>query len=118
MIIRHPLTALTLAALLMAGGAALAGGMPSDEGPEVILDELGYDELGIDGGDSLDDDTITAIIKNLAPLPEAYVPEAYVPAAYVTTVAVIEAPQTAPASTPELAPAQLSPEDEWRRDHR
>ena len=36
MIIRHPLTVLTLAALLMAGGAALAGGMPSDEGPEVV----------------------------------------------------------------------------------
>ena len=105
MIIRYPLTALTLAALLMASGAALAGGMPSDEGPEVILDELGYD--------SLDDDTITAIIKNLAPLPEAYVP-----AANVTTVAVIEAPQTVPSVTPKLAPAQLSPEDDLRRDHR
>ena len=113
MIIRYPLTALTLAALLMTSGAALAGGMPSDEGPEVILDELGYDELGSGGGDRLDGDTIAAIIKNLAPLPEAYVP-----AAYVTTVAVTEAPQTALPSTPELAPARLSPEDDWRRDHR
>ena len=110
MIIRYPLTVLTLSALLMAGGAVLAGGMPSDEGPEVILDELGYDD-----GDSLDEDTITAIIKSQIPQP---LPQAFVPAAYIAAVTVAEAPAIALPNEPELGPALISPEDDWRRDHR
>ena len=110
MTIRHPLTALTLAALLMAGGAALAGGMPSDEGPEVIYDELGYV-----GADSLDEDTITAIIKTLTP---ETLPQAFVPAAYTVAVTVSEAPSTPLPSEPKLGPALNSPDDDMRRDHR
>ena len=110
MIIRYPLTVLTLAAMVMASGLAFAGGMPSDEGPEVILDDLGFN-----AGDSLDQDTITAIIESHAVLP---LPAAYIPAAYVTTAAVAEAPATALPREPELEPALLSPEDYWRRDHR
>ncbi len=108
MIIRYPLTVLTLAALLMAGGAVLAGGMPSDEGPEVILDELGYD------GD-LDEDTITAIIKSLPPQP---LPQAFVPAAHISPMTVAEAVDTPLPSETKLGPALISPEDDWRRDHR
>ena len=111
MIIRYPLTVLTLAAMVMAGGLAFAGGMPSDEGPEVILDDVGFNE-----GDSLDEDTITAIIKSQA---AQTLPMPYIPAAFVTTVAAVaEAPATALPREPILEPAQLSPEDDWRRDHR
>ena len=110
MTIRYPLTVLTLAALLMASGAALAGGMPSDEGPEVVPDELGFN-----GGDSLDEDTITAIIKSMAP---EYLPDATVPAAYVTAVMDGEALEPTPPVTPKLPPALNSPDDEWQRDHR
>ncbi len=108
MIIRYPLTVLTLAALLLAGGAVLAGGMPSDEGPEVILDELG-------DGDSLDENTITAIIKSEIPEP---LPQAFVPADHIAVVTVAEAPAIALPNEPELGPALISPEDDWRRDHR
>ncbi len=112
MIIRYPLTVLTIAAMVMASGLAFAGGMPSYEGPEVILDDVGFDE-----GDSLDEDTITAIIKSQAAQPP--LPEPYIPAAYVTTVAAVaEAPATALPDEPELEPALISPEDDWRRDHR
>ncbi len=110
MIIRYPLTVLTLGALLLAGGAVLAGGMPSDEGPEVILDELGYDD-----GDSLDEHTITAIIKSEIPQPP---PQAFVPADHIAVVTVAEAPAIALPNEPELGPALISPEDDWRRDHR
>ncbi len=111
MIIRYPLTVLTFAAMVMASGLAFAGGMPSDEGPEVILDDLGFN-----GGDSLDEDTITAIIKSQLARP---LPTPYIPAAYVTVVtAVAETPATALPKEPEFEPALLSPEDEWRRDHR
>lgn len=110
MIIRHPITILTLAAFLMAGGAALAGGMPSDEGPEVILDEIGYD----DGG-SLDGDTITAIIKSQIPQD---LPAAYVPATYVVAVTTAEAPSSLTLSVTELPPAPIIPDDELKRDHR
>ena len=110
MTIRPPLTVIAVATLLMASGSAFAGGMPSDEGPEVILDELGYD-----GGDSLDEDTITAIIKSQTP---EYLPDAYVPAAYVAAVTVAQAVETTPLNKPQLPPALFSPEDEWQRDHR
>lgn len=111
MIIRYPLTVLTLSAMLMASGLAFAGGMPSDEGPEVILDELGFNK-----GNGLDEDTITAIIKSQAFQP---LPTPYIPAVDVTTVAaVVEAPATTLPHEPKLEPAQLSPEDVWQRDHR
>ena len=111
MIIRYPLTVLTLSAMLMASGLAFAGGMPSDEGPEVILDELGFNK-----GNGLDEDTITAIIKSQAFQP---LPTPYIPAVDVTTVAAVaEAPATVLPRDPELEPAQLSPEDDWQRDHR
>lgn len=116
MTIRYPLTVLTLAALLMASGASLAGGMPSDEGPEVVPDALGFN-----GGDKLDEDTITAIIKSLTPeyLPDASLPAAYVPAAYVTAVVDDQAVATTPLGTPKLPPALDSPEgDPLLRDHR
>ena len=108
--IRYPLTVLTLAAILMAGGAAIAGGMPSDEGPEVVPEEMGFL-----GGDNPDEDTIAAIIKSLPPerLPAAYVPTAYDVAATIT-----EATDTTLISTPKLPPALTSPVDDWKRDHR
>ena len=131
MIIRHPLTVFTLAAILMASGAALAGGMPSDEGPEVILDDLGLEESGLDeleigrgnnlsGVDlddiSLDESTITAIIKSQ--IPEA-LQAAFVPVAYVTAVAAAEVPEAPPQGSPKLPPALTSPEgDPLLRDHR
>ena len=111
MTIRYPLTVLTLAALLMASGASLAGGMPSDEGPEVVPDALGFN-----GGDKLDEDTITAIIKSLTP---EYLPDAPLPAAYVTAVVDDQAVATPPLGTPKLPPALDSPEgDPLLRDHR
>ena len=110
MIIRYPLTVLTLAAMVMASGLAFAGGMPSDEGPEVILDDLGFNQ-----GDSLDENTITAIIKSQLAQP---LPAPYFPAAYVTTAAVPEASATALPGEPKLEPALISPEDDWRPDHR
>ena len=109
MIIRYPLTVLTITAFLMAGGAALAGGMPSDEGPEVVLDEFSY-------GDSLDDDTITAIIKSMTPQPVNFVvPVEDTQTTMITLVKDAPAPQL---QITQLPSALLSPEDEWRRDHR
>ena len=116
MTIRYPLTVLTLAAFLMASGAALAGGMPSNEGPEVVPDAL-----GLNGGDNLDEDTITAIIKSQTPeyLPDASIPAAYVPAGHVTAVVDDQAVETTPLGTPKLPPALNSPEgDPLLRDHR
>ena len=111
MIIRYPLTVLTIAAMVMASGLAFAGGMPSDEGPEVILDDLGSI-----GDDSLYEDTITAIIKSQLARP---LPTPYIPAAYVTAVtAVAEAPATALPKDAEFAPALLRPAAVLRRDHR
>ena len=114
MIIRYPLTVLTIAAMVMASGLAFAGGMPSDEGPEVILDDLGFN-----GGDSLDEDTITAIIKSqlAQPLPTPYIPAAYV-TAVAAVVAVAEAPAAALPEEAKFEPALISPEDVLRRDHR
>ncbi len=106
MTISPPFTLIALATILMASGPALAGGMPSNEGPEVILDESGIGELGYDDGDTLAEDTITAIIKSQIP---RYSTDDYVPAAYVVAVTITEAPP----STPKLPSAQLSPENEW-----
>ena len=106
MIIRHPLTILTLAALLMASGAALAGGMPSDEGPEVVPEELGFNT-----GGSLDENTITAIIKSQLP---GYESDLYAPVAYVSTVTTAEAVEPPPLDTTELMPAQICPEYVWQ----
>ena len=101
MIIRHPLTVLTLAALVMAGGAALAGGMPSDEGPEVVPEEL-----SLNTGGSLDEDTIIAIIKS-------QLSEYVLPAAYA--VAQSEDKTAAPPlrDTPEIMPVLTCPECVW-----
>ena len=116
MIVRFSPTVAALAIVLMASGGAMAGGMPSDEGPEVVPDALGFN-----GGDKLDEDTITAIIKSLTPeyLPDASLPAAYVPAAYVTAVVDDQAVATTPLGTPKLPPALDSPEgDPLLRDHR
>ncbi len=110
MTIRAPFTILTLAALLMASGPALGGGMPSDEGPEVILNESGLGELGYYDGDILDEDTITAIIKSQIP---PYSTDDYLPAEYVAAVTVAEAVEPTPLSATELPSALFSPEYEW-----
>ena len=121
--IQYPLTVLTLAAIAFASGAALAGGMPSDEGPEVLLEEPGFEKMEIDRGnnlssDSLDQETITAIIKSQTP---ESLPVAYIPAAYVTVVATetpMDAPDALPQDTPKLSLALNSPEGFLPRDHR
>ena len=110
MTIRYPLTVLTLGALLMASGAAIGGGMPSDEAPEVILDELGYG--GVNG---LDEDTIAAIIESQS---RQLLPQAFVPAAYIAAVSAAEALDTPLPNEPQLGRALISPEDERRRYHR
>ena len=97
MIIRHPLTVLTLAAFLMAGGAALAGGMPSDEGPEVVPEELGFNT-----GGSLDEETIIAIIKSQS---SDYV----LPAAYAVAETEDETAAPLPRDTTEIMPALTRP---------
>ena len=59
MMVRIFPTVAALAALLLAGGAAMAGGMPSDEGPDVVL---GEPEL-----EALFTPTITTIIEEELP---------------------------------------------------
>ena len=98
MIIRHPLTVLTLAALVMAGGAALAGGMPSDEGPEVVPEEL-----SLNTGGSLDEETIIAIIKS-------QLSDYGLPAAYAVAESKDEAAATFPRDTPKIMPVLTCPE--------
>ena len=106
MIIRHPLTVLTLAALVMAGGAALAGGMPSDEGPEVVPEELSFNT-----GGSLDEDSITAIIKS-------QLSDYFLPAAYVVEVSEDEIAAPVPRDTPRIMPVLTCPECVWQNvDH-
>ena len=102
MIIRHPLTILTLAALVMASGAALAGGMPSDEGPEVVPEELSFNT-----GGSLDEDTITAIIKS-------QLSDYGLPAAYAVAETVDETATPVSHETPDIMPARICPECVWR----
>ena len=106
MIIRHPLTVFTLAAFLMAGGAALAGGMPSDEGPEVVPEELGFNT-----GGSLDEETIIAIIKSQS---SDYV----LPAAYAVAETEDETAAPLPRDTTEIMPVLTCPECVWlNADH-
>ena len=106
MIIRHPLTVLTLAALLMAGGAALAGGMPSDEGPEVVPEELSFNT-----GGSLDEDSLTAIIKS-------QLSDYVLPAAFAVAVSEDETAAPHPRDTPEIKPVLTCPECVWQNvDH-
>ena len=59
MIARVSITVAALVALLLAGGTAMAGGMPSDEGPDVVL---GEPEL-----EALFTPTITTIIEQELP---------------------------------------------------
>lgn len=68
----------------MAGGAAFAGGMPSDEGPEIILDELGFNRSG-----GFDENAITALIKSQEV-------EIVLPAAIVEVIEVSQAPNLSP----------------------
>ena len=59
MIVRVSITVAALAALLMAGGTAMAGGMPSNEGPDVVLGEPEFETLFTP--------TITTIIEEELP---------------------------------------------------
>jgi hypothetical protein len=127
--IRHPLTVLTLVAMALASGAALAGGMPSDEGPEVVPEELGFEELETDRGNNLSsvrfgDDIITAIIKSQMP----EISQTFLPAAYVTAVVATETSVNTPTAasmkipgpqvTPKLPLAFNHPDGVLPRDHR
>ncbi len=83
MIVRVSITVAALAALLMASATAMAGGMPSDEGPDVVL---GEPEL-----ETLFTPTITTIIAEELPQ--------YVEVSDIVSEAV------APAAEFSLAPA-------------
>ena len=52
-----------VASMVIAGGLAMAGGMPSDEGPEVVPDEVGYDDTNTYESGLPGEATIAAIIK-------------------------------------------------------
>ena len=87
MIVRIFPTVAALAALLLASGAAMAGGMPSDEGPDVVLGEQDLEALFTP--------TITTIIEEELPQ-------------YIEANWLDDSP-TGPAAELDLPPAISSP---------